>query len=822
VLKEFFDVKQRVIALYAKNNKNNSLLLFFLFLLLFLLAATLRFYQLDAQSLWSDEGNSVAMAPRPALEIIQRTANDIHPPLYYLTLHGWSAFTGTSVIAVRSLSVIFGVITVILTALLGKRLFGWRVAFFAMLAATVAPFAIHYSQETRMYMMVTMLAAASWLLLIELFTNQNADEGRVYHLLGYFVITLALIYTHYYAVSVVVAQNVAWLWVMIRAKRWQRTWWVKWIVLQALIVLLYLPWLWYARDTILNWPSISDEITLSFIARQAFQIFSLGLATDGMGLWQAVGFGLLLMSGLLALKGKRPSPPTPLPIMGEGREEPSSPLPLLGEGLGVRAFASALPLFYCFIPIAFMLILSLDRPFWNPKFLLLALPGYHLLLGMGAVALMKWVEGWNRALMMALGVIISAFLLLAAWQPLQNEYSEPRFWRDDYRAMMQLIEAQATAQDAILLDGAGQQEVVTYYLTSELRYYALPATQPLDESATRQQLEAIAAEHERLFVLWWAEQEGDPTLFIPRWLDEHAFEAGSRWFGDVRLATYRLGELPPPEPLNQPFTLRESTQELRVVGASIDPQTVISGDVVAINSLWSASTDIDSPITFFAQLLDMGHHVVGQYDGDGGAPPVLDWSANTEYTLRMGVPLAVGTPPGDYRLIIGAYHSDNGQRLLHPDGDAYQLAIMPVRAPLIPPTLDALGLRHNEVRDVAFGDITLVGARSNKLGFDHAPDTPLAAGEPFALLLFWRAEQASPPVQPFSLQLHNQNGTLITEWPLDATEGRHPPENWSKGSLIRDPQTRFLPHNIEPATYQLILSSDGIEAEAAVGQLVVQ
>ena len=197
-----------------------------------------------------------------------------------------------------------------------------------------------------------------------------------------------------------------------------------------------------------------------------------------------------------------------------------------------------------------------------------------------------------------------------------------------------------------------------------------------------------------------------------------------------------------------------------------------------------------------------------------------EWSPNTEYTLRIGVPLAVGTPPGNYRLIIGAYDSDNGQRRLHRDGDAYQLATMPVVAPLIPPTLDALGLRHNDVRDVSFGDVSLVGARANKLGFDHLPDTPLAAGEPLAVLLFWRAEQTSPLTRPFSLQLHDAKGQLITEWPLDATEGRYPIEKWGKGELIRDSQTRFLPHNIAPATYQLILSNNGVEA--LVGQLIVQ
>ncbi len=50
--------------------------------LILLLAAALRFYRLAGQSLWSDEGNSVALAQAGLAEIAARTALDIHPPLY--------------------------------------------------------------------------------------------------------------------------------------------------------------------------------------------------------------------------------------------------------------------------------------------------------------------------------------------------------------------------------------------------------------------------------------------------------------------------------------------------------------------------------------------------------------------------------------------------------------------------------------------------------------------------------------------------------------------------------------------------------------------
>ncbi|MBC8252427.1 MAG: hypothetical protein H8E35_00165, partial [Ardenticatenia bacterium] len=62
--------------------------------LILLLATGLRFYRLGGQSLWADEGNSVALARAGLAEIAARTALDIHPPLYYWLLHGWIQLFG--------------------------------------------------------------------------------------------------------------------------------------------------------------------------------------------------------------------------------------------------------------------------------------------------------------------------------------------------------------------------------------------------------------------------------------------------------------------------------------------------------------------------------------------------------------------------------------------------------------------------------------------------------------------------------------------------------------------------------------------------------
>ncbi|MBV9543481.1 MAG: glycosyltransferase family 39 protein, partial [Chloroflexi bacterium] len=122
-----------------------------------LLAAGLRWFRIDAQSLWYDEGISAHQLTRSFGEILGATALDTHPPLYYWTLKAWGETVGASELGLRSLSAVCGVAAVVLTWLLGRRLFGPFVATVAAILLAVAPLAVYYSQEVRMYAQVTAL-----------------------------------------------------------------------------------------------------------------------------------------------------------------------------------------------------------------------------------------------------------------------------------------------------------------------------------------------------------------------------------------------------------------------------------------------------------------------------------------------------------------------------------------------------------------------------------------------------------------------------------------------------------------------------------------
>ena len=100
--------------------------------------------------------------------IIEGTASDIHPPLYYILLRGWREFLGDSEFGLRSFSAFAGILTVAATIALGRLFFHTRAGppigrsdpnpCCAFLAA-VNPALVYYSQETRMYSLLGLLTA---------------------------------------------------------------------------------------------------------------------------------------------------------------------------------------------------------------------------------------------------------------------------------------------------------------------------------------------------------------------------------------------------------------------------------------------------------------------------------------------------------------------------------------------------------------------------------------------------------------------------------------------------------------------------------------
>jgi hypothetical protein len=103
------------------------------------------------QSLWLDEAISANVTKNYSIWEIPNnfSKSDFHPPLYYMMLDAWTNIAGDSEISLRMPSVIFSMVTIYVVYLMGG----------AGVAALVGfnPLLVYYSQEARMYSMVTML-----------------------------------------------------------------------------------------------------------------------------------------------------------------------------------------------------------------------------------------------------------------------------------------------------------------------------------------------------------------------------------------------------------------------------------------------------------------------------------------------------------------------------------------------------------------------------------------------------------------------------------------------------------------------------------------
>ncbi|MCA9348603.1 glycosyltransferase family 39 protein [Candidatus Saccharibacteria bacterium] len=154
-------------------------------------------------SFWFDESYTSAITDHSARQAIELTAVDVHPPLYYIVMFYWRDVFGSSDIAMRSLSVVFGVAALIFLYKLLARLFERRTATVGTIFASLGPFVIRYSQEARMYTLVATFILASTYVLVVLMQRRLAARSLKLWVVYGLLIT-ACVYTHYFSSLILV------------------------------------------------------------------------------------------------------------------------------------------------------------------------------------------------------------------------------------------------------------------------------------------------------------------------------------------------------------------------------------------------------------------------------------------------------------------------------------------------------------------------------------------------------------------------------------------------------------------------------------------
>lgn len=144
-------------------------------LLLVLLGIELR-VAVSNVPMWYDEGHSILVAIKNfpfGIDNFLYTKDFQHTPFYFYFLHFWLKIFGTNEILLRMSSAIFGIATIPLTYIVGKKLYNKNVGIISALLVTVSPLLVYYSIEIRMYAAVTFLAVLSMNYLLDYEENPN-------------------------------------------------------------------------------------------------------------------------------------------------------------------------------------------------------------------------------------------------------------------------------------------------------------------------------------------------------------------------------------------------------------------------------------------------------------------------------------------------------------------------------------------------------------------------------------------------------------------------------------------------------------------------
>ena len=385
---------------------------------LVLFAAVVRIIGLGLDSLWFDEVFSARIARLRLSEIINLAAKDVHPPLYYLVLHFWTTLFGQTESAVRMLSVVFSILTVFFIYRIALILFDLRIAVYTALLTALSPLQVFYAQEARMYAQLACLSTIS----VYLFLRWLKDGNRLSAVL-YIFSTATLLYTHLYAVFIVLAQLIYIVMLFFLARDTFRGAWRSYLTMGFITAVLFAPWMLVAfqqatRATGHFWIKEPDWLAL----------FRTLIEYSG-SLWLA----LLLL---------------PLFVYGVKRYCEQSDVTVIPSWAYLKAFI----LLWLVLPIVLPFILSkLITPFYLTKYTLAASLPFYLLTALGLAQVR------NAALQSVLAFVICislASLLMSDLKTLKRER-----WRD----AAYNVEHEAKTGDLVFFNSAGSLLSYSYY-----------------------------------------------------------------------------------------------------------------------------------------------------------------------------------------------------------------------------------------------------------------------------------------------------------------------------------------------------------------------
>ncbi|MDQ7823553.1 MAG: glycosyltransferase family 39 protein [Candidatus Eremiobacteraeota bacterium] len=438
--------------------------------LILVIALAARLPGLGSHSLSIDEAVTwfTALRPLPAILPHMTSTCEVHPPLYFYGAHVWMLL-GTSEWIMRLSSVIAGLLSIVISWLLGRELFGGRTAILGTLLLSLSSFHILLSQEFRMYPLIAALFTLSLFLFIR--WKRGGSPG---YLVLLTIVNTAGLYTHYLLFFPLVIENCCLIADFGPSRKLLR----GWIVSQCATAFLYLPWiLYYLRNnkgqdlTLRDAPGFWHIATLfsQMTWGPGFPAFLPERAGDGL----LVGGIFTLLLSLYALRHA-------------GREA------------GILCASGLL------IPLSAAVLLSRFTPFriFEFKYFLIIAPLFFLLIAL-LVCSMK-VKA-IAALFLALFLITNAISWArCAW--------DPRYQGQNWRGASAILQKFSSDDEVIVVHPSMMSQGIFYYYGGKSLLY--PVDSP-DRGALLKELEKF----KRVWLCFTPHHPYVVRTGLARWMD---------------------------------------------------------------------------------------------------------------------------------------------------------------------------------------------------------------------------------------------------------------------------------------------------------------
>lgn len=403
----------------------------YLFFLLGICAigAVLRFFGLTVHSLWLDELQSVVTA-NPAnsfqeINKICKASYDPSPTTFYYLLNIWFRVFGYSELSARLFPTLFGIASIPVMFLLGKRLFGRRAGIFAALMTAINYFNIFYSVEVRSYSLLFFFAALSYLAFCSVL-----EKGNVKALVWYVTCTFFLIALHFFALLIFLTQVL--IWIALNRKQLNDFRKSLPVIIAFLIILLAFVPLVPQLIEILDWESAGQF----FDGDRFFMIFYFNLffGMNGVVVFAAFLCVLIFVTGVF--QARRPLD-------------------------GVKSISSAFILFsWIIIPLLIAYARSLSgSSALAPRYSIVILPALLIVVSAGAASVRSNILQFGLTILFIAGSLIK--LLPDSRFYVEND-------KDDFRGVVQKIVSSSTGISQITLYSDRNWHLKYYFDLSDI------------------------------------------------------------------------------------------------------------------------------------------------------------------------------------------------------------------------------------------------------------------------------------------------------------------------------------------------------------------